>query len=73
MINIIDETIETNSTETIDKFDNMDLREPLLRGIFSFGFELPTAIQRRAIKLCILGKYIKILIEQHMNYQRNFV
>jgi translation initiation factor 4A len=33
----------------------MNLREPLLRGIYGYGFELPSAIQQRAIKPCILG------------------
>ncbi|CAF4051403.1 unnamed protein product [Rotaria sp. Silwood2] len=33
----------------------MNLREPLLRGIYGFGFERPSAIQQRAIKPCILG------------------
>ncbi|CAF1543647.1 unnamed protein product [Rotaria sp. Silwood1] len=33
----------------------MNLRESLLRGIYGFGFERPSAIQQRAIKPCILG------------------
>ncbi|CAF3648309.1 unnamed protein product [Rotaria sordida] len=33
----------------------MNLRESLLRGIYSYGFERPSAIQQRAIKPCILG------------------
>ena len=33
----------------------MNLREPLLRGIYGYGFERPSAIQQRAIKPCILG------------------
>lgn len=50
-----DGTIESNWTESIAEFDKMNLREPLLRGIFSFGFEYPSAIQQRAIKPCIQG------------------
>ena len=34
----------------------MDLPEELLRGIFSYGFEKPSAIQQRAIKPVMLGK-----------------
>lgn len=52
----MDETIESNWNETIDKFDQLNLREPLLRGIYGYGFELPSAIQQQAIKPCILGK-----------------
>lgn len=34
----------------------MDLPEELLRGIYSYGFEKPSAIQQRAIKPTILGR-----------------
>ncbi|CAF3896312.1 unnamed protein product [Adineta steineri] len=50
-----DGTIESNWTEMVDKFDEMNLHEPLLRGIYGYGFEQPSAIQQRAIKPCILG------------------
>jgi translation initiation factor 4A len=40
----------------VEQFDQMNLHEPLLRGIYSYGFERPSAIQQRAIKPCILGK-----------------
>merc|ERR1719230_1355560 len=33
-----------------DSFDDMDLHEDLLRGIYTYGFERPSAIQQRAIK-----------------------
>jgi translation initiation factor 4A len=35
--------------EVTDNFDNMHLREDLLRGIYGYGFEKPSAIQQRAI------------------------
>jgi len=35
----------------------MNLREPLLRGIYGYGFERPSAIQQRAIKPCIMGAF----------------
>lgn len=41
--------IETNYDAVYEKFDDMNLKEPLLRSIFSFGFENPSAIQARAI------------------------
>lgn len=34
----------------------MNLREVLLRGIYAYGFEKPSAIQQRAIIPCIMGK-----------------
>ena len=41
----------------VENFDQMNLREPLLRGIYGYGFERPSAIQQRAIKPCILGSF----------------
>lgn len=34
----------------------MELREELLRGIYAYGFEKPSAIQQRAIKPMLLGR-----------------
>lgn len=34
----------------------MNLKEDLLRGIFAYGFEKPSAIQQRAIMPVIKGK-----------------
>ncbi|CAF4183568.1 unnamed protein product, partial [Adineta steineri] len=50
-----DGTIENNWTEVVEQFKQMNLREPLLRGIYGYGFERPSDIQQRAIKPCILG------------------
>lgn len=36
-------------------FDDMNLDEALLRGIYAYGFEKPSAIQQRAIMPCIRG------------------
>lgn len=36
-------------------FDDMNLDEALLRGIYAYGFEKPSAIQQRAILPCIRG------------------
>jgi hypothetical protein len=47
---------ESNWDEAIETFDAMDLPEELLRGIYSYGFEKPSAIQQRAIKPTILGR-----------------
>lgn len=34
----------------------MELKDELLRGIYAYGFEKPSAIQQRAILPCISGK-----------------
>jgi len=39
----------------VDNFDRMELSENLLRGIYAYGFEKPSAIQQRAILPCIRG------------------
>lgn len=48
--------IESNYDATCDSFDDMNLREALLRGIYAYGFEKPSAIQQRAIIPCIMGR-----------------
>ena len=49
--------IESNQwTQVVETFDEMDLKEELLRGIFAYGFEKPSAIQQRAIMPVIKGK-----------------
>ncbi|KAK3589638.1 hypothetical protein CHS0354_015130 [Potamilus streckersoni] len=50
-----DGLIESNWDQVTDNFDNMSLREELLRGIYAYGFEKPSAIQQRAIIPCIKG------------------
>eukprot|EP00164_Ancoracysta_twista_P002522 GFYU01003360.1.p1 GENE.GFYU01003360.1~~GFYU01003360.1.p1 ORF type:complete len:410 (-),score=138.66 GFYU01003360.1:247-1476(-) len=47
--------IESNWDEVIDSFDNMNLKEDLLRGIYGYGFEKPSAIQQRAIIPIVKG------------------
>jgi translation initiation factor 4A len=49
------ETIESNWNNVCETFDDMELREDLLRGIYAYGFEKPSAIQQRAIVPLIKG------------------
>ncbi|KAL9254029.1 Eukaryotic initiation factor 4A-3-like protein [Drosera capensis] len=50
-------TFETsNGIEPIPSFDAMGLKEDLLRGIYAYGFEKPSAIQQRAISPIINGR-----------------
>lgn len=53
--NSIEDGIQTEWTEIVDNFDDMNLKESLLRGIFAYGFEKPSAIQQRAIMPVIKG------------------
>jgi translation initiation factor 4A len=45
----------TPDLEVFERFEDMQLREDLLRGIFSYGFEKPSAIQQNAIVPVIRG------------------
>jgi len=40
----------------VDSFDDLELQERLLRGIYSYGFEKPSAIQQRAILPVLDGR-----------------
>ncbi|KAJ1374741.1 Eukaryotic initiation factor 4A [Parelaphostrongylus tenuis] len=51
-----DGLIEGNYEQVVSSFDVMDLKQNLLRGIYAFGFEKPSAIQQRAIVPCTTGR-----------------
>ena len=53
-----DEIIESNWNEEISSFDDLELKEDLLRGIYAYGFEKPSSIQQKAIKPTIMGRDI---------------
>lgn len=53
---LTDADIDSNWDEAIESFDEMELPEELLRGIYAYGFEKPSAIQQRAIRPTILGR-----------------
>jgi len=47
--------LQSNWDEVVDNFDDMGLKEDLLRGVYAYGFEKPSAIQQRAIIPCVKG------------------
>jgi len=47
--------IETNWDKVVANFDDMELKEDLLRGIYAYGFEKPSAIQQRGIMPVLAG------------------
>ncbi|QLG71732.1 hypothetical protein HG535_0C00810 [Zygotorulaspora mrakii] len=47
--------ILTNYDKVVYKFDDMNLNNELLRGVFGYGFEEPSAIQQRAILPIVEG------------------
>lgn len=46
----------SKDVEVIQSFDAMGLKDELLRGIYAFGFEKPSAIQQRAIVPILKGR-----------------
>ncbi|EHB08041.1 Eukaryotic initiation factor 4A-I [Heterocephalus glaber] len=47
--------IKSNWNEIVDSFNDMNLSESLLRGIYAYGFEKHSAIQQHDIFPCIKG------------------
>ena len=50
--------IESNWEDVISSFDDLELKEDILRGIYAYGFEKPSPIQQKAIKPTIKGNDI---------------
>ena len=44
-----EEVFETNWEQEVAKFDNMGLKEEVLRGIYAYGFKDPSPIQQKGI------------------------
>ena len=52
-----DADFETSEdVEIVPSFDSMGLKDELLRGIFAYGFEKPSAIQQRAVMPILKGR-----------------
>jgi translation initiation factor 4A len=51
-------TLENTNNEPVNNFDDIGLKDNLLRGIYSYGFENPSLIQAKSIPLIATGKDI---------------
>ncbi len=50
-------TFETDEKiKVVSTFEGLQLKEALLRGVYQFGFEKPSAIQQRAILPIVQGR-----------------
>ena len=65
--------IESNYEDVTDSFDSMELKAELLRGVYAYGFERPSAIQQRAIMPIIKGRLLPapLLVDRWSISQRN--
>ncbi len=52
-LNSFEDEISSNWDENIVSFDALDLKEDLLRGIYAYGFEKPSAIQQVSTHCCV--------------------
>ena len=52
--NLIFETSE--DIKVVQSFEELGLREELLRGVYAYGFEKPSAVQQRAILPILQGR-----------------
>lgn len=52
--NLVFET--SPGVEAVTSFDQMGIRDDLLRGIYAYGFEKPSAIQQRAVMPIVGGR-----------------
>lgn len=50
-----------NFSQTIEDFADMNLKEDLLKGIETCGYQKPTAVQQEAIKPCSDGRNVIVL------------
>ena len=67
-----DGVIKSNWNEIVDNFDDMNLKESLLRGIYAYGFEKPSAIQQRAIIPWIKGYDVIAQAQSHTGKTATF-
>jgi len=49
------EYLKPNWDERVDRFDDLGLKEEVLRGIYGYGFNKPSPIQQRGILPIIQG------------------
>jgi translation initiation factor 4A len=50
------EMLTPNWDESVEKFDDLSLKEEVLRGIYGYGFVKPSPIQQKGILPVIQGK-----------------
>ncbi len=55
---INEEDIETNTTQTIENWDDLEIDPSILRGIYAYGFEKPSPIQCKAVAPMLSGRDI---------------
>ena len=68
-----EEEFITNWEETVENFDDMGLKEGVLRGIYGYGFVKPSPIQQKGILPVIQGKDTIAQVFNILNNNSNFI
>ena len=69
-----EEEIVSNWEEKVESFDELGLKEELLRGIYGYGFNRPSPIQQKGI-LPLLKKrdtiaQVNVLVDDRLNQEQ---
>ena len=59
--------------EICDSFDDMNLRESLLRGIYAYGFEKPNGVQMRAVEPYLQGRNVIVQTQSGQGKKSTYV
>jgi len=57
-MNLEDNVVDSSEQKTIESWDELNISEELLRGIYSYGFEKPSEIQKKSISPMTEGRDI---------------
>jgi len=61
----------SEDVEVLATFDALGLKEDLLRGVYAYGFERPSAVQQRAILPILKGRDVivqaQVVPERHVS------
>ncbi|UJR38456.1 hypothetical protein I4U23_031124 [Adineta vaga] len=52
--------IKNDIIETIESFDQLNLRDLLLQGIYTYGFKHPSEVQQKSLRSCVSGENVII-------------
>lgn len=62
---------DDDDTAPAPTFDSMNLKPALLRGIYAYGFERPSAIQQRAVRPIIRGR--DVIAQSQVSYDNYII
>lgn len=67
----IDEVVEV--IKEIDTWDDLEIPSDLLRGIYAYGFEKPSEIQKKSIASILMGRDVIAQAQSGMEKRGHFL